>query len=92
MTDLPPVVAPVAAPDPKPPAAETNGQLIVALLIVVMLGILGTFMVIAGAITHEWPVLTGGIGTIIGILGTALNTPTGIGNVLRASKAKDQTP
>lgn len=71
----------------RPPAAEANGQLIVALAIVVTMGVLGLALVIAGCVTKQWAVAMGGIGPIVGSLATALNAPTGIANAVRASKA-----
>lgn len=79
------------AAKPKIPAAETNGQLIVALAIVVVLCILAAALVVAGVMTGKWDVLAAPIGTVIGALATALNAPSGIGNVLRANRAGDQT-
>lgn len=73
---------------PPLPSAETNGQLIVSLAIVAILGFLGLALVVAGVMTGKWDVLAGGIGTVIGALGTALNAPSGIGSVLRANNAK----
>ena len=67
--------------------AEANGQLIVALAIVGILALLGVGLLVAGVMTGKWDVLAGGIGTIIGALGTALNAPSGIGSVLRANSA-----
>lgn len=77
--------APVVAPTPtaKPPAAEANGQLIVALAIV--LGLVAVALLLAHAGKNDTAV-----GAIIGALATALNAPTGIGNVLRANKGADQ--
>ena len=72
---------------PPLPAAETNGQLIVALAIVGILAVLGVSLVVAGVMTGKWDVLAGGIGTVIGALSTALNAPSGIGSVLRANSA-----
>lgn len=74
--------------DPTPPAAaETNGQLIASLAIVAVLGMMGVALVVAGVVTEKWDVLAGGIGAIIGGLSSALNAPSGIGNVLRANSA-----
>jgi hypothetical protein len=72
---------------PKIPAAETNGQLIVALAIVLVFLVVALALVVAGVMTGKWDVLGGPIGTVIGALATALNAPSGIGNVLRANKA-----
>ena len=68
-------------PEVAPPAAEANGQLIVALVIVVGLVIVGAMLV------HQGKNDTA-VGAIIGALATALNAPTGIGNVLRATVAQ----
>lgn len=94
MTDQPPGPA---APPPAPkkadappvtpvPAESPNAQLIVALSIVASLGATGIGLIVAGCLTGQWAVLSGGIGTIIGALATALNAPTGIANVLRSAK------
>jgi hypothetical protein len=71
----------------KQPAAEANGQLIVALAIVLGLVTIEIGLVVAGYLSGQWAILGGPIGVVIGALATALNAPTGIGNVLRASKA-----
>jgi len=76
---------------PKPPAADTNGQLIVSLAIVVVLGLVGIGLIIAGCLTKDWSSLAGGIGTVIGALANALTAPTGIANVLRATTATAET-
>lgn len=75
---------------PAVPAAEANGQLIVALAIVVALGLIALGLIVAGIITGHWDVLAGGIGAAIGAMATALNAPTGISNALRASKGDGQ--
>lgn len=77
---------------PPVPAAEANGQLIVSLTIVVILGLMGLGLIVSGVITREWGVLGGGIGTVIGALANALTAPTGIGNVLRATGAAADAP
>jgi len=74
----------------KPITAESNSQLIVALAIVAVLGTVAVGLIIAGCITNQWAVLSGGIGTAIGALATALNAPTGISAALRASKGDGQ--
>lgn len=92
MTDKPntPPVAPVAAP---PPAADANGQLIVALAIVIVLGLLGGGLVIAGVLDKtSWAALAGIIGTIAGALAQALTAPSGIGNVIRSAKVQSTPP
>ena len=68
-------------PEVAPPAAEANGQLIVALAIVVGLVIVAVLLAWQGKNDTA-------VGAIIGALATALNAPTGIGNVLRATVAK----
>ena len=50
-------------------------------------GTLGLALVIAGVMTGKWDVLAGGIGAVIGALGSALNAPSGIGSVIRANPA-----
>jgi hypothetical protein len=74
----------MAAP---PAAAETNGQLIVSLTIVIVLGLLGGGLIVAGALGNQWAALAGIIGTIAGALAQALTAPSGIANVLRANTA-----
>lgn len=78
----------VAAPDPIPqvPAADKNGQLIVSLAIVAVLGVVALGLIVAAIVTTDWTFAAGAIGAIIGALATALNTPSGITNALRASK------
>lgn len=79
----------VAAPDPAPapvPSADKNGQLIVSLAIVVVLGTIAVALIVAAKMTHDWTFAAGAIGAIVGALATALNTPTGTPNALRASK------
>lgn len=91
-----PTPAPVAAPeDTKPakaPAADTNGQLIVSLAIVVVLGLIATGLIIAAAVTGDWTFAAGAVGAIVGALATALNTPSGISNAIRASAAVNPPP
>lgn len=81
----------VPAPDPSPapvpvPAADKNGQLIVSLAIVVVLGIVAIALIVAAMVTKDWTFAAGAVGAIVGALATALNTPSGISNALRASK------
>jgi predicted Co/Zn/Cd cation transporter (cation efflux family) len=66
------------------PAAEVNGQLIVALSIVGAMILIAVALIIAGTLTKEPTMITGGVFTIIGALATALNAPTGISNAIRA--------
>jgi hypothetical protein len=72
-----------------PPAAETNGQLIVALAIVAALTVIGIGLLVVGVKSGNWVAISGAVGTIIGALATALNAPTGIASVLRAGKPKE---
>lgn len=78
-------------PHAQPPAADVNGQLIVALAIVGVLCAIAGGLIYAGVVTQKWDVLAGPIGTVIGGLVTALNAPSGIGNVLRANAANPPT-
>lgn len=73
---------------PKPPKPPSdNNQSVVALAIVAALVVLGVMLVIAGLLGGPWAIITGTIGTIVGALATALNAPSGIGNVISAAKA-----
>lgn len=74
------------------PAADANGQLIVSLAIVVVLGAVALGLIIASAATKDWTFAAGAIGAIIGALATALNAPTGITSALRASAAAKAPP
>ena len=74
----------------KPPAAEANGQLIVALAIVVGLVLIAIGIMVDMIITKD-TTMGVALGTTVGILGTALNAPTGIGNVIKQAK-KDVAP
>lgn len=88
MSDSPPDPPAVAVPK-----ADANGQLIVALAIVAVLGLLGLALIVAALVTQDWSSAPAIIGTIVGALATALNAPSGIGNVLRASAAaQPQSP
>lgn len=75
---------------PAPPAApvstDSASQTTTALRIVYALAALGLALVIAAAWTGQWAIVIGPIGTILGTLGTALNAPSGIGNVLAAAR------
>lgn len=74
---------------PAPPAAEANGQLIVSLATVVILGALGGGLMVGGLKTEGAAIL----GSIVGALANSLNSPTGIGNVIRgAVTPKKDTP
>lgn len=80
MSEPPSPAAPAAA-DPAPiPPADANGQLIVSLAIVVILGGIGVGLIFTGLKTEGAAIL----GSIVGALANALTAPTGIGNVLRA--------
>jgi hypothetical protein len=86
MTDTPPVTAaPAAVPTEAP-----NAQLIVSLGIVVVLGLLGLALILAGVYAayagKDGTVAWAGVGTIVGALATALNAPSGIANMLTAAK------
>jgi hypothetical protein len=72
------------------PAAEANGQLITAVAIVGGLVAITLGLIVAGCLTGQWAILGGLIGTGVGALATALNAPTGIGNVIRAAVGKSQ--
>lgn len=76
MTDAPPTASP-------PPAAEANGQLIVALTTVLILGALGGGLIALGLKTEGAAIL----GSIVGALANSLNSPTGVGNVIRTAVA-----
>ena len=85
MTDMPPLetpAAPVRAPDGEPP----NAQLIVSMTIVATLGVIAGGLIVAGCVTGQWSVLSGGVGTAIGALATALNAPSGVANMLAAAQ------
>lgn len=65
---------------------ESTNQLIVAMAIVAVLGLIGLGLIVAGIITKQWSDFGLGIGSIIGALATALNTPSGISKVIAAAK------
>lgn len=95
--DPAPVVVPETTPPSsaavaKIPAADANGQLIVSLAIVVILGCIALGLIVASAATKDWTFAAGAIGAIIGALATALNAPTGITNVLRAGASTTTPP
>lgn len=85
MTAATPTTPPVAEP-PKPPAAEANGQLIVALATVTGLVGLGIGCIVAAIILKSAEAWVAA-GSIIGILGNSLTAPSGIGSVIRAGIA-----
>jgi hypothetical protein len=92
MADQSPAAAPLApsAAQGEPP----NAQMIVALRIVYVMGLIGVALIAAGVIS----LLSGkpenaiwlGIGGIVGSLGTALNAPSGVTNALTATKGGGQ--
>lgn len=87
-----PNATPAPAAATAVPSADANGQLIVSLAIVVVLGLIALALVIAGTMTGKWDVLAGGIGAAIGALATALNAPSGLSNVLRAASTPPPPP
>lgn len=92
MTDTASVPAKTAKLSPDPAdSPESNSQYKTALAIVGGLVVLGIGFIIAGIVSGQWAIMAGPIGTVIGILGTALNTPTGIGKVLNAAKQVPQS-
>lgn len=68
---------------------ESSNQLIVALSIVAVLGLLGMGLIIGGIIDKNWADLGVGIGAIVGALSNALAAPSGVASVIKASKAPD---
>jgi hypothetical protein len=99
MTD--PTMTPAAAPVP-PVQHDSNGQLIVSALIVLALSIIALTLVASLAVLcweekadlskagAEIGMLTTPLAGIIGILGNALQAPSGISNVVRAVTSKSQ--
>lgn len=85
MSETVTVTPPKAKPEPLTSPDSAN-QLWTALAIVFCVGTLGIALIIAGCLTGQWAILGVPIGTVLGILGTALNAPTGIGNVLAAAR------
>lgn len=77
-----------AAQAANPPAAEANGQLIVALTTVLILGGLGGLLMVGGLKTEGAAIL----GSIVGALANSLNSPTGIGNVIRGAVVAKKDP
>jgi hypothetical protein len=90
MTDTPPEpvaqLAAFIAPASRPPAAESNAQLIVALAVAGGLALIALALIAAMVATKNWAALSL-VGVIVGSLGTALNAPTGIAAALRSMKA-----
>lgn len=84
MTETPPVPAPVGVRAAKPPA---DTQLVVALAIVGGMVAIALTVIIAAALVNQIALGFGIAGTIVGALATALNTPTGVSNALKASAA-----
>lgn len=82
-----------ATPVPaKLPAADVNGQLIVSMAIVIVLGGIAVALIVAAGHNKDWTFAAGAVGAIIGALATALNAPTGITNVLRAGATTPTPP
>jgi predicted Co/Zn/Cd cation transporter (cation efflux family) len=65
-----------------------NAQLIVALAIVAAVTVIALGLIVAGVLTRQWTVFSGGVFTAIGALATALNAPTGVANALAAAGGK----
>lgn len=70
----------------EPTNAESSNQLVVALAIVGVLGMLGMGLIIGGIMDKNWADLGVGIGAIVGALSNALAAPSGVSSVIRASK------
>lgn len=81
-----PTPAVIVTTEPKPPAADVNGQLIVSVVIVLVLGLLGGGLLLVGYELKDLDKATVGVATIIGALANSLTAPTGVANVLRAGK------
>ena len=71
---------------------KSDSQIVAALAVITVLGLIGIGLIVAGILTKQWGEVSGGIGTIIGSLATALNTPTGVANALKASNAPKDAP
>lgn len=84
MTDTPPD----AGVSPAVRSADANGQLIVALAVVVSMVVIAMGLMITAYLLSNWNIAALAVGTIIGSLATALNAPTGIANALRAASTK----
>ena len=80
MADAPTLTA------PKPPMEASSTQFVVALAIVISLSAIAIGLIVAGMVTGKWDVLATAIGAVVGILGTALNAPTGIASVIKSTK------
>jgi predicted Co/Zn/Cd cation transporter (cation efflux family) len=76
----------IPAAPADPPA---NAQLITALTIVAAITVIAVGLIVAGVLTRQWTVFSGGVFTAIGALATALNAPTGVANALAAANRKD---
>lgn len=74
---------------PKPPAADTNGQLIVALTTVLIMGTIALGMIVVLFHDKDNKEAWIGLGTTVGVLGNSLTAPSGVGSVIR-SAAKAQ--
>ena len=64
---------------------EQNAQVVVSLAIIAALGVIGVGLICAGVVLKDTGPVWGGIGTVIGALATALNTPSGIAAALTAA-------
>lgn len=87
-------MSPKLAPDPAD-SPESNTQFVVALAIIAGLVILGLGMIGAALVNATVGAALGigtALGTILGILGNALNAPTGVSKLLNAAKQQPQTP
>ena len=71
---------------------KSDSQIVAALAVITVLGLIGIGLIVAGILTKQWGEVSGGIGTIIGSLATALNTPTGVANALKASSGPKDPP
>ena len=70
------------------PDKPANAQLIVALAIVAAITAISLGLIVAGVLTSQWTVFSGGVFAAIGALATALNSPTGVANALAAAAGK----
>lgn len=78
--------------DQTAPQTESSNQLIVALAIVAVLGLIGVGLIIGGIVNNSWAAVGTGIGAVVGALSNALSAPSGIGSVIKASKAPPTDP
>lgn len=69
-----------------------NSQVLVSLCIVAALVLLGVGLIGAGVWLKDGGPVWGGIGSIIGALATALNTPSGTTAAIEAAKKPTPTP